>query len=145
MKKILAVCLCFVAIIALFSLRGCRETISKRNVIGLVQENYDEIKNACKNQDSEALLSIEGVQKVNVEDGYMIVFCEGRGISTSSQDYGFYYSEENSPIAVGCSLEIVCGAEDLSPMGRGYRCIVGGNEFYTEPIKDNLYFYRNAY
>ena len=66
-------------------------------------------------------------------------------ISVSSQDYGFYYSAENSPITVDCNQDIVCGIRDLAPEGNGYQCVVQGNTFYTEQIKGNIYFYSNAY
>lgn len=141
MKKILT----FVLIISLFFiLTGCGKT-PKEDVFGLVEKKYDVILKACEEKDADTLLSIEGITDVNIVDGYVIVFCKGAGISVSSQDYGFYYSEENSPVTVDCNLSIVCYAADLSPEGAGYQCIVSGNTFYTEQIKDNIYFYSNAY
>ena len=141
MKKILAfLCvLCFS-----FSLVGCGNT-PKENAFRLVEKKYDSILEACIAEDVEALLSMKGISKVNVVDGYIIVFCKGEGISVSSQDYGFYYSAENHPITVDCNQNIVCGIEELTPKGNGFECVVSGNTFYTEPIKGNIYFYSNAY
>ena len=142
MKRLLAFVLLAVFV---FSLTGCSAKNAKSDIFNLVEKNYDEIVAACENKDSEALLAIDGVTQVNIVDGYVLVYCKGAGIAPSSQDYGFYYSEDNSPVTVDCNLGIVCYAADLSPEGDGYQCIVSGNTFYTEHIKGNIYFYSNAY
>ena len=142
MKRLLAFVLLAVFV---FSLTGCSAKNAKSDIFNLVENNYDEIVAACENKDSEALLTIDGVTQVNIVDGYVLVYCKGAGIAPSSQDYGFYYSEDNSPVTVDCNLGIVCYAADLSPEGDGYQCIVSGNTFYTEHIKGNIYFYSNAY
>ena len=142
MKRILA----FILVVAfVFALTGCSAKDNKTDIFSLVEKNYDEIVAGCENKDSEALLAIDGVTQVNIVDGYVLVYCKGAGIAPSSQDYGFYYSEDNSPVTVDCNLGIVCYAADLSPEGDGYQCIVSGNTFYTEHIKGNIYFYSNAY
>ena len=142
MKRLLAFVLLAVFV---FSLTGCSAKNAKSDIFNLVENNYDEIVAACENKDSEALLAIDGVTQVNIVDGYVLVYCKGAGIAPSSQDYGFYYSEDNSPVTVDCNLGIVCYDADLSPEGDGYQCIVSGNTFYTEHIKGNIYFYSNAY
>ena len=142
MKRLLAFVLLAVFV---FSLTGCSAKKAKSDIFNLVENNYDEIVAACENKDSAALLAIDGVTQVNIVDGYVLVYCKGAGIAPSSQDYGFYYSEDNSPVTVDCNLGIVCYAADLSPEGDGYQCIVSGNAFYTEHIKGNIYFYSNAY
>jgi len=128
-----------------FLLTGCGATDYKKDVFMLVATHYDVIVTACEQQDAQALLAIDGIQKVNVTDGYILAFCKGAGISTSSQDYGFYYSQDDSPVAVDCNLEIIRYTEDLLPYKGGYQCVVNGNTFYTQRIKDHLYFYCNAY
>ena len=142
MKRLLAFVLLAVYV---FSLTGCSAKKAKSDIFNLVENNYDEIVAACENKDSEALLAIDGVTRVNIVDGYVLVYCKGAGIAPSSQDYGFYYSEDNSPVTVDCNVGIVCYAADLSPEGDGYQCIVSGNAFYTEHIKGNIFFYSNAY
>ena len=142
MKRLLAFVLLAVFV---FSLTGCSAKNAKSDIFNLVENNYDEIVAACENKDSEALLAIDGVTQVNIVDGYVLIYCKGAGIAPSSQDYGFYYSEDNSPVTVDCNLGIVCYADDLSLEGDGYQCIVSGNTFYTEHIKGNIYFYSNAY
>lgn len=141
MKRILA----FVLIISfIFILGGCGKT-PKEDIFIIVEKNYDAILTACEEKDADALLSIEGISQVNIVDEYVIAFCKGDGISVSSQDYGFYYSENNIPATIDCSLDIVCKTDALTPEGNGFQCVVSGNVFYTEHIKGNIYFYSNAY
>ena len=145
MKKIFTIVTILIIIIALiFSLAECRKTPTEK-VLSLVEKKYDTILEAAKEKDTDALLAIKGTKKVNIVDGYVIVYCIGKGISVSSQDYGFYYSEENCPVAIGCNQDIVCQADGLTPKGSGYQCVINGNEYYTEHIKGNIYFYSNAY
>ena len=142
MKRILAFVL---VVVFVFALSGCGAKESKKDIFNIVEKNYDAIVTACESKDEEALLAINGISQVEILDGYVIVYCKGAGIAPSSQDYGFYYSEDNSPVTVDCSLGIVCYAADLTPEGDGYQCIVSGNTFYTEHIKGNIFFYSNAY
>lgn len=142
MKRILAFML---VVVFVFILSGCRTNEIKTDVFNLVEKNYDTILKACEEKNADALLDIKGITKVNIVDGYVIIFCEAKGISVSSQDYGFYYSEENSPVTIDCNQDIVCEVNDLIPEGNGYQCVVQGNTFYTENIKGNIYFYSNAY
>lgn len=142
MRRILSVVL---VVVFVFVFTACGAKEPKEDIFDLVEKNYDTIVAACENKDTETLLAINGIKEVNIVDGYVIVYCKGAGISVSSQDYGFYYSVENSPITVDCNQDIVCGAEGLEPEGNGYQCVVQGNIFYTEHIKGNIYFYSNAY
>lgn len=142
MKRIVA----FVLIVSLIAmLAGCGAKEAKKDVFNLVEKNYDAIVAACENKDTEALLAIDGITQVNIVDGYVLIYCTGAGIAPSSQDYGFYYTEENIPVGVSCSLEIVCYSDTMQPKGNGYEGTVNHNTFYTEHIKGNLYFYSNAY
>ncbi len=141
MKKVLAF---FLVILLVFAVAGCGKTY-KDDVFSLVEKQYDSILKACEERDAAALLSIKGITRVNIVNGYVVVFCKGAGISVSSQDYGFYYSEDNSPVTIDCNQDIVCGVDGLTPEADGYQCIVSGNTFYTEHIKGNIYFYSNAY
>lgn len=142
MKRILAFIL---SCSLVFVLASCGAKESKEDIFDYVEKNLDIIVEACATKDVEALCALNGIEEVAVVDGYIIAYCKGAGIAPSSQDYGFYYSEGKKPIAVDCSLDIVCYAEDLAPEGNGYQCIVNGNVFYTEPIIGNIYFYSNAY
>lgn len=141
LKRIVAF---FMVVIIAFSFCGCGASINKRKVFKLVENNYDEISEACRNQDTDKLLAIDGIQDVKIVDGYVIVFCEGKGIATSSQDYGFYYSEEDIPVVVSYNMNIVCDINSLTPEGKGYYYTETGNDYYTEHIQGNIYFYSNA-
>jgi hypothetical protein len=140
MKRILSVIL---AVSFIFALAGCGKE-PKEDIFHLVEKNYEKIVTACENKDADALLAVEGITKVNIVDGYVVVFCKGAGISVSSQDYGFYYTEENIPVTVDCCFSVMRNVE-LFPEGNGYQGVVQGNTFYTEHIKGKLYFYSNAY
>ena len=142
MKRILA----FVLVITLiFALAGCGAKKAKKDIINIVEENYETILKACQEKDAETLYTIDGITEVKIVDGYVLVYCKGAGIAPSSQDYGFYYSERNIPVGVGYGPHIECNIEDMTPDGNGYKGIVDGNSFYTEHIKGNIYFYSNAY
>lgn len=96
MKRFLAVML---VVVFVFAFTGCGAKESKKDIFSLVEKNYDAILKACEEKDEETLLSIDGITQVNIVDGYVLVYCKGAGIAPSSQDYGFYYSEENIPVA----------------------------------------------
>ena len=141
MKKIFV----FISIISLILIFvGCGKT-PKEDVFSIVEKKYDTILNACREKDTNSLLSIKGITRVKLVDRHVIVFCKGTGISVSSQDYGFYYSENGSPVTIDCNQDIVCAADGLTAEGDGFQCVVSGNTFYTEHIKGNIYFYSNAY
>ena len=141
MKRILAVVLALVFVLTCCDGQGK----GKKDIFRIVEKNYDTILKACEEKDVDALLAIDGISRVEITDGYVLVYCKGKGIAPSSQDYGFYYSRENSPVAVDCNLFIMCGADGLTPEGKGYQYVNHGNIFYTEHIKGNIYFYSNAY
>ncbi len=124
---------------------GCGVGAPKKAIFDLVEEHYDQICAACRAEDTQALTAMDGVTSVHITEGYVIVYCRGAGIAPSSQDYGFYYSEENSPVTINCNQRIECRADGLTAEGDGYQCVVSGNTFYTEHIKGNIYFYSNAY
>ena len=130
----------------LLSLAGCgRSAAYKTSIFTLVEENYDTIVTACSTRDIDALLALEGVTDVRTANGYVLVYCKGAGIATSSQDYGFYFTEDNIPVGVDCNLGIVCSIENMQPVGNGYEGTVDHNTFYTEQIQGNIYYYSNAY
>ena len=132
-------------VVLIFALTGCGAEQSKKDIFNIVEKNYDAIVTACENKDTDALLAIDGITEVKIVDGFVLVYCKGAGIAPSSQDYGFYYTEENIPVGVGCNLNIVCYRDTMQPKGNGYEGIINYNTFYTEHIKGNIYFYSNAY
>ena len=143
MKRIVLWMLLF-AVIVTFAGCGMWET-HKNDIFTLVEENYDNIISACENGDKDALLAIEGISEVYVRGDYVFVYCKGAGIAPSSQDYGFYYSRENLPVAVSDG-QILCRTEDLQPEGNGYQYTDDTyNVFYTEHITGKCYFYSASF
>lgn len=144
MKRIFSI---VIALIFICSLTGCNsEEKAKNKIFDLVEENYDAIVAACENKDADALSQMKGIEQVKIVDGYVLVYCMGEGIVPSSQDYGFYYSVDDRPVAVDCYLQILCDTEDLTPEGNGYQYISQDyNLFYTEHIKGNIYLFSTAY
>ena len=130
----------------LFSFVGCQnQKAIQQEVVDYVEKNYDLLVEYCAAGNTAALSALDMVEKVAVADGYILVYCKGSGNAPSSQDYGFYYSEDNLPVAVDCNLDIICSSENLIPEGAGYQYVHNGNVFYTEHILGNFYFYSNAY
>lgn len=144
MKKILA----FVLMISFtFVLVGCAKGEKfKKDIFDLVEENYEAIIQACQDKDADALYAIDEIKKVDIVKGYVLMYCKGAGWGPSTQYYGFYYTEENRPVAVDCNQDILCDTEELTPEGNGYQYIDRSyNIFYTEHIKGNIYFYKAYY
>ena len=103
------------------------------------------ILKACEEKDGNALSAIEGIEEVDIADGYVLVYCKGEGIAPSSQEYGFYYTEENLPVGVFDGT-IICTTNELVEYESGYRYLDSGNNaFYTEHIKGNIYFYSASF
>lgn len=93
--------------------------------------------------ENEILMNIlngKPVENIGIDNGIIIFACGGKGIAPSSQYYAFYYSPNDEPFAV-FDGHIVGKPLQMMKEGNGYEYIDnGGNVFYTEKIKDNLYF-----
>lgn len=133
-------------LLVMLSFAGCQiQEIRKQNIFDLVEKNYGIITKACENKDAAALSAIDGIKEVDICGGYVLVYCAGYGIAPSSQDYGFYYSRDNLPVAV-FDGQIICRTSQLTEKGNGYEYIDSGyNVFYTEHIKGNIYFYSASF
>ena len=134
------------AVLMVFSLAGCGGRDSaKAEIFELVEENCSTIEEACVQLDIEALEQIEGITKVDVKDGYVLVYCTGGGIAPSSQEHGFYYAPDGLPVAV-FDGQILCDTAGLTPDGDGYVYRDSGyNRFYTECITGNLFYYSASF
>ena len=142
MKRVITL---LAAVLMLLMLGGCglgREP--KERIVDRVETHYDAIARACEAGDVEMLSAMSGVEKVEVYDRFIIAFCEGHGIATSSQDYGFYYSVDNVPAAISYNQSVLCEGDALTADGDGYSCVVYGDTYYAEHIRGNLWFYSNA-
>lgn len=79
-------------------------------------------------------------------DGDVIIFnCGGEGIVPSSQDYCFYYSEDDELFGIAID-EIICSSDKMEPDGDGFLYTDSSyNTHYTEKITDNFYYCKSAY
>ena len=142
MRKLLIL----LAMLMIFSPAGCGgKDSAKAEIFDLVEEHSDTIVDACDRMDAETLAGIDGVRKVDLTDGYILVYCFGEGIAPSSQDHGFYYAPDGQPVAV-FDGQILCGTDELTPDGDGFVYFDSGyNRFYTEHIMGNLYYYSASF
>lgn len=86
------------------------------------------------------VLNGKPVKDIAIDDGTIIFDCGGKGIAPSSQSYAFYYSPNDEPFAV-FDGHIICEPSQMIKENNGYKYTDSSyNIFYTEKIKDNLYF-----
>ena len=126
-------CLAISLVLFLIIRIATTDHLSKRQIIKLVNENYNVIAEDISENDFSDTLKLKGIQSVSTEDEIIGFYCGGSGIAPSSQEYGFYYSDNDTP-----SDFILKGT--LKPDGKGYSSS-DGNYFYTEKIRDNFYYY----
>lgn len=88
----------------------------------------------------DKILNGKPVEDIAIDGDVIIFYCGGYGIVPSSQDYYFYYSPGDEPVAV-FDTEVVCTTSQMSPEGDGYVYYdEDSNGFYTEKITDNFYY-----
>ena len=113
----------------------------KNNIIELVEDNKKIIVEAINTGNYEKIYDIKAIEDITVNDDCVAFYCKGRGIAPSSQEYGFYYSKNNLPIAIFDGKPIHYFKNDLA-IGEGCEYVDSSyNSFYTEKIRDNFYYY----
>ena len=85
-------------------------------------------------------MNIGKIEDVTVLEQGVDFYCGGKGIAPSSQDYGFYYTEDDLPKAIWCGVKY-CDDSLLVEDGDGYSTDYQHNYYYTEKIRDNFYYY----
>ena len=136
-------------ILSLFILIGmlaCNsEKDIKQDIFGLVKENRAALAEMVYFNDFRNATAIDGITSVSKSNGYIIFYCKGSGISASSQEYGFYYSPKDIPIAI-FDGKTACAPEDMSRKGNGFQYTdTSFNSYYTEKIEGNFYYYSNSF
>lgn len=133
---------CTLVVLALFAFFGCNEeTDDKEKIFNIVEDSYEQITKSCETKDMAALLTIKNVKEIDTIDGYIIFCCERDKNPSNSHECGFYYSENNTPVAISDG-QIICYNEGMNSEGKGNKYVDSlNNEYYTEHIKGNLYFY----
>ena len=139
MKKIITVIIFSLLIICLCA---CGTNDIKHNIFDIVEKNEDVLIEAINTGEYEKIYAI-GIKDITVNDDYIVFYYTGRGIAPSSQEYGFYYSVENKPIAI-FDGHPVCNPEEMTEKENGYEYIDNSyNSFYTEKVIEHFYYYDN--
>ena len=115
----------------------------KKNIVGLVEENKEILIEAISTGNYEKIYDIKAIKDITINDDCVVFYCKGRGIAPSSQEYGFYYSKNNLPIAIFDGKPIHYFENDVA-VGEGREYVDNSyNSFYTEKIIESFYYYDN--
>lgn len=146
-KKISNIIFAFLLILFLmFVLSQCSNMTDagiKNNIIELVEDNKEIIIEAINTGNYEKIYDVKAIEDITVNDDCVVFYCKGRGIAPSSQEYGFYYSKSNLPIAIFAGKPIHYFKNDIA-IGEGREYVDNSyNSFYTEKIIESIYYYDN--
>lgn len=143
LKKTL--CLALVLTLA-FSLTACiNDGASQEEISSFVTEHIDLIKECIAANKYTELEKYDIIKDVNVYINDVVEFyCDGAGLGSETMYCGFYYTEsgEMSGLSYVPVTEIW-----LSPSGNGFlwQEDFGDNEYYTEKIADNFFYFKATY
>ena len=112
----------------------------KEQIFEMVNNNAQTLISDVSKQDFSESMAIRGIEDVSVLEKGVDFYCGGKGIAPSSQDYGFYYTEDDLPKAIWCGTKY-CDESLLVEDGDGYSTDFQHNYYYTEKIRDNFYYY----
>ena len=112
----------------------------KEQIFEIVNDNAQTILADIEEQDFTDSMSVGKIEDVSVLEQGVDFYCGGKGIAPSSQDYGFYYTEDDLPKAIWCGVKY-CDDSLLVEDGDGYSTDYQYNYYYTEKIRDNFYYY----
>ena len=112
----------------------------KEQIFEIVNDNAQTILADIEEQDFTDSMSVGKIEDVSVLEQGVDFYCGGKGIAPSSQDYGFYYTEDDLPKAIWCGVKY-CDDSLLVEDGDGYSTDYQHNYYYTEKIRDNFYYY----
>ena len=112
----------------------------KEQIFEMVNNNVQTLISDVAKQDFSESMAIRGIEDVSVLEEGVDFYCGGKGIAPSSQDYGFYYTEDDLPKAIWCGVKY-CDDSLLVEDGDGYSTDYQYNYYYTEKIRDNFYYY----
>ena len=112
----------------------------KEQIFDTVNDNAQTILTDIEEHDFTDSMNIGKIEDVTVLEQGVDFYCGGKGIAPSSQDYGFYYTEDDLPKAIWCGVKY-CDDSLLVEDGNGYSTDYQHNYYYTEKIRDNFYYY----
>lgn len=118
------------------------DSLSKKEIFKLVNDNYSIILDDIKEKDFSDTEKLKGVKEVDSDTEIIDVYCGGTGIGSATSYYGFYYSPDGLPKDSWCGTSFG-SPEMLKPDGDGFsiKHSNGDNCYYTEKIRDNFYYY----
>ncbi len=115
----------------------------KKNIIGIVEDNKESLIEAVSTGNYEIIYDIKGIENITINDDSIVFYCTGKGIAPSSQEYGFYYSKTNLPIAIFDGRPVHYFENGVA-IGEGCEYVDNSyNSFYTEKIIEYFYYYDN--
>ena len=112
----------------------------KEQIFEIVNDNAQTIIGDIEEQNFADSMGIEKIEEISILEHGIDFCCGGNGIAPSSQDYGFYYTEDDLPKAIWCGTKY-CDESLLVVDGDGYSTDFQHNYYYTEKIRDNFYYY----
>ena len=122
-------------------LTGCASARDyKGEIFALVEQEKDVIAAGVSENDFSDALSLELIESVAVLEPCVNFYCGGYGISTSSCEFGFYYSFDDQPLGVWQDC-VFAFSDQLTAEGGGYAGEFQHNRYYTEKICDNFWYY----
>ena len=129
-------------LLLVFTLTGCYEGLSKRQMLAMVQAHHAEIEAAIQSGRAETLQNQWGIREARLrENGHVDFFCAGAGMGGNTRYFGVYYSPEDQP------YDICSWAGDIAPQGDGWgwQEEKGDNTFYTERILERFFYYEYSF
>jgi len=117
------------------------------DINGLYMEVIDEDDNvsftSLKNDIFSGVFDIDGVMGIDFwysEEHFSVTFnCGGTGFGNATSDFGFYYAEDNLPVCMYGSDELMARSGD----GWTWQDEKNSNNiYYTERITENWFYYR---
>ena len=77
----------------------------KEQIFEIVNNNSQTLISNIDRQEFSDSLAIRGIEDINIIGESVDFYCGGKGIAPSSQDYGFYYTEDDLPKAIWCGVK----------------------------------------
>jgi hypothetical protein len=120
---------------------GCQPKMpDKEDVFRFVEENQQLLLAEVHQKDYTQTMENGMVAMIFELEHAVNFYCGGEGVFDSSHMYGFYYSYDGQAVGVSETEEWADSA-DLTPSGNGYAGEYSGNQYYTEKICENFWYY----
>ncbi len=150
MKKILfggLIALVSFVVICLMLILGLRvlfrdNSLSKEEIFDVVNSKYEIIMSDIQKRKFKETEKINGIVRVEDNNGVIDFACEGKGNVVSGAYYGFYYTEDDLPKV--SFLHVLFTEKDLIQKDNGY-CFDKYDYYNTEKIRDKFYYYELHY